>query len=150
MPTKRQPLDYFNESTMFSRTRSRQLFLGALILLFVASCFQVVPAQTDDPTDGETDPVKLFERGQNVHAKGDLARALALYEGALKLRPEFPEAEYQRGVALVGLGRFPEAEKSFTHAIELRKDWVLPMSALGSLLARAERDKEAETILRRA
>ena len=135
---------------MFSQRRSRQLFLGALTLLFVAACFQLAPAQTDDPTDGETDPVKLFERGQNAHAKGDVARALSLYEGALKLRPEFPEAEYQRGVALVALDRFPDAEKSFTHAIELRKDWVLPISALGSLLVRAERDKEAETILRRA
>ena len=66
----------------------------------VALCFQLAPAQTDDPTDGETDPVKLFERGQNAHAKGDITRALALYEGAIKLRPEFPEAEYQRGVAL--------------------------------------------------
>ena len=150
MPVKRQPLDYFIEPTMFSRTRSRQLFLGALTLLFVALCFQLAPAQTEDPTDGETDPVKLFERGQNAHAKGDLARALALYEGALKLRPEFPEAEYQRGVALAALDRSSEAEKAFARAIELRKDWVLPFSALGNLLARSARDKEAEPFLRRA
>src|ERR1700694_5358893 len=119
--------------------RSSQSLLGALTLVFVALCFQIASAQTDDPTDGETDPVKLFERGQNAHAKGDLSRALILYEGALKLRPEFPEAEYQRGVALVVLARPSEAEKAFTHAIELRKDWVLPHSALGILLARAGR-----------
>src|SRR5882672_6364940 len=136
MPTKRQPLDHFIESTMFSQTRSRQLFLGALTLLFVALCFQLAPGQTEEPTDGETDPVKLFERGQNAHAKGDLARALALYEGALKLRPEFPEAEYQRGAALVALDRSPEAETALAHAIELKKTWVLPNSALGTLLAR--------------
>ncbi len=135
---------------MFSRTRSRQLFLGALTLLFVALCFQLAPAQTEDPTDGETDPVKLFERGQNAHAKGALARALALYEGALKLRPEFPEAEYQRGVALAALDRSSEAEKAFARAIELKQNWVLPFSALGNLLARAARDKEAEPFLRRA
>jgi len=135
---------------MFSQTRSRQLFLGALTLLFVASCFQLAPGQTEDPTDGEIDPVKLFERGQNAHAKGDLARALALYEGAIKLRPEFPEAEYQRGVALAALDRSSAAEKAFARAIELRKDWVLPFSALGNLLVRSARDKEAEPILRRA
>jgi tetratricopeptide (TPR) repeat protein len=118
--------------------------------LFVALCFQLVPAQTEDPTDGETDPVKLFERGQNAHAKGDLSRALALYEGALKLRPEFPEAEYQRGVALVALDRSTEAETAFIHVIDLRKDWALPLSALGNLLARLARDKEAESFLRRA
>ncbi len=135
---------------MFSTPNSCQSFLWALTLLFVALCFQLAPAQTEDPTDGETDPVKLFERGQNAQAKGDLSRALALYEGALKLRPEFPEAEYQRGGALVALDRSPEAEKAFAHAIELRKDWVLPNSALGTLLARAARDKEAEPFLRRA
>lgn len=135
---------------MFSPPRSRHSYLWALALLFVCLCFQLVPAQTEDPTDGETDPVKLFERGQNAHAKGELARALALYEGAIKLRPEFPEAEYQRGVALVALGRSTEAETSFKRAIDLRKDWALPLSALGNLLARLDRDKEAETFLRRA
>src|SRR5712671_5739966 len=135
---------------MFSPPRSRQLYLRALALLFVVVCFPLVRAQTDDPTDGETDPVKLFERGQNAHAKGEIAQALALYEGAIKLRPEFPEAEYQRGVALIALGRPAEAEKSFTRAIDLKKDWVLPFSAMGSLLARLDRDKEAEIFLRRA
>jgi tetratricopeptide (TPR) repeat protein len=135
---------------MFSPPHSRQSFLWIVTLLLVALCFQTVPGQTDDPTDGETDPVKLFERGQNAHAKGDIAKALALYEGALKLRPEFPEAEYQRGVALVALDRSTEAEKAFTRAIDLRKDWVLPFSALGNLLARSARDKEAEPFLRRA
>ncbi len=135
---------------IFAPPRSRQSHLWALALLLVALCFQLALAQTDDPTDGETDPVKLFERGQNAHAKGELARALALYEGAIKLRPEFPEAEYQRGVALMALGRPAESEKSFTRAIDLRKDWALPTSALGSLLARLNRDKEAEPFLRRA
>lgn len=135
---------------MFFSSRSNHSLLCALALVFVAICFQIASGQTDDPTDGETDPVKLFERGQNAHAKGDLSRALALYEGALKLRPEFAEAEYQRGIALVALDRAPEAERAFAHAIELKKDWVLPHSALGALLARAERDKEAEPVLRRA
>ena len=135
---------------MLCLPRSRQSLPWALTLLFAALCCQLVPAQADDPTDGETDPVRLFERGQNAHAKGDLQRALALYEGALKLRPEFPEAEYQRGTALAALDRSPEAERAFTHAIDLKKDWLLPNSALGALLARAGRDKEAETVLRRA
>lgn len=135
---------------MPSSLRPSRSFLGALAVVFVVLCFQIAAAQTDDPTDGETDPIKLFERAQNAHAKGDLVRALALYEGALKLRPEFPEAEYQRGVALVGLDRSPEAEKAFARAIEMRKDWVLPLSAMGTLLARAGRDQEAEPVLRRA
>jgi tetratricopeptide (TPR) repeat protein len=128
---------------------SSRLFPFAIIaFILVAVCSSV--AQTIDFTDGETDPVKLFERAQNAHAKGEVERALALYEAAIKLRPEFPEAEYQRGVALVTLRRPGEAETPFRRAIELRKDWSLPYSALGNLLARSEKDKEAEPLLRRA
>lgn len=135
---------------MFSLPRSRQLILSALAVVFVVICVQLAAAQVDDIGDGETDPVKLFERGQNAHARNDLVTALALYEAALKLRPEFPEAEYQRGVALAALDRSADAEKAFMRAIELRKDWVLPYSALGSLLAHRSRDQEAEPFLRRA
>jgi len=134
---------------MISLLRFRGLILSAIALVFVFGCSQVVRAQVDDLGD-ETDPIRLFDRGQNAHAKNDLARALAFYEAALKLRPEFPEAEYQRGVALVGLHRPADAEKAFARAIELRKDWILPYSALGNLLTYLTRDKEAEPHLRRA
>ena len=135
---------------MFSLPRSRQLILSVLAVVFVVICAQLAAAQVGDIGDGETDPVKLFERGQNAHARNDLVTALALYEAALKLRPEFPEAEFQRGVALAALDRKADAEKAFTRAIELRKDWVLPYGALGNLLAHQSRDKEAEPFLRRA
>jgi len=121
----------------------------ALCLLFLGG--SVTQAQTDDPFgDGSADPVKLFERGQNAHAHGDLLKALEFYEEAIKVRPEFAEAEFQRGNALVGLGRLPEAESSLRRAIELRKDWSMPYSALGALLVRLNRDADAEPVLRQA
>ena len=129
---------------------SRRFPFAIIVFILVAVCASAAAAQTVDFTDGESDPVKLFERAQNAHAKGDLERALALYEEAIKLRPEFPEAEYQRGVALLGLKRPAEAEIALRRAIELRKDWSLPYSSLGNLLSRSEKDKEAEPLLRRA
>ena len=107
-------------------------------------------AQTEDLGDGAVDPIKLFERGQNAHAHGDLAAALGFYEQAIKLRPEFPEAEFQRGSALLALGRPAEAEVALRRAIELRKDWSLPYASLGALLTRNNRDQEAEPLLRQA
>ena len=129
---------------------SRRFLFAIIVFILVAVCAPAAAAQIVDFTDGESDPVKLFERAQNAHAKGDLERALALYQEAIKLRPEFPEAEYQRGVALVGLKRPADAEIALRRAIELRKDWSLPYSALGNLLSRSEKDKEAEPLLRRA
>jgi len=129
---------------------NRRLFFIAVSLLLISICCPPVTAQVDDITGGDSDPIKLFERGQNAHAKGDLDHALAFYEAAIKLRPEFPEAEYQRGIALVSLNRPGEAEKAFQRAIELRQDWPLPYSALANVLVHGNRDKEAEPLLRRA
>jgi len=130
--------------------RSWSLFAAfAAALLLALCCFNTAHAQTDDAfTDGAADPVKLFERGQSAHARGDFLKALEYYEEAIKVRPEFAEAEFQRGNALVGLGRLAEAESGFRRAIELRKDWSLPYSALGALLVRLNRDSDAETVLR--
>jgi len=128
--------------------RSAALSAGLLLLL---SCGAVMHAQTEDAFgDSGADPVKLFERGQSAHARGDLLKALEFYEEAIKVRPEFAEAEFQRGNALVGLGRLAEAESGFRRATEIRKDWSLPYSALGALLVRLNRDSDAESPLRQA
>jgi len=126
-------------------------FCLAAPLLLVLGFNSVTRAQTEDAFgDGAADPVKLFERGQNAHAHGDLLKALEFYQEAIKVRPEFSEAEFQRGNVLVGLGRLVEAENGFRRAIELRKGWALPYSSLGALLVRLNRDSEAEPLLRQA
>ncbi len=111
----------------------------------------VIQAQGEDAfSDSAADPMKLFERGQNAHARGDFAKALEFYDEALKLRPEFPEAEFQRANALSSLGRPNEAEASLRKVIEARKDWGLAHASLGIVLVRLNRDTEAEPLLRRA
>lgn len=118
-----------------------------LLALFAAP----VTAQTDEVFgDDATDPVRLFERGQNAHARGELEKALAFYEQALKVRPEFPEAQFQRGNALIALARYDEAETALRIAISQKKNWSLPHSALGALLMHRNRDSEAEQSFRQA
>ena len=76
-------------------------FAACFVLLSVCSC---VSAQTGDAFgDDATDPVRLFERGQSAQARGEFVKAIGYYEQALKVRPEFPEAEFQRGSALASL-----------------------------------------------
>lgn len=126
----------------------RAAFLSTVTLSIVLSLAIIGMAQTEDSFGDGADPIKLFERGQNAHGRGDLAKALELYEEAIKLRPEFPEAEFQRANVLVSLKRQADAERGFKRTIELRKDWALPYAALGSLLTSLNREKEAEPILR--
>ena len=129
----------------------RMPVLTAIALLLLACASASAPAQTEDSFgDAGADPVRLFERAQSAHARGEFEKALELYEQAIKVRPEFPEAEFQRGNALVSLARMAEAEEAFRRAIQLKKNWSLPYSALGALLFRNARDREAEPIFREA
>src|SRR4030095_4381967 len=82
---------------------SRFMLHAVLAGFLVVSTTAIGSAQTEDPLGDNPDPVRLFERAQAAHARGDLERALALYEEAIKVRPEFPEAEFQRGDILVSL-----------------------------------------------
>ena len=134
---------------MLSGFRKRRLVF-ALAFALSLLCAHSAAAQ-DEFGDDAADPVKLFNRGQDAHAKKEYEQAVEFYDEALKLRPEFPEAEFQKAVALVALERLPEAEKSYRRAMQLRPAWSLPPAALGLLLARtAGREREAEPLLRRA
>ncbi len=118
----------------------------AVVLLCAGSA-----AQTEEAFgDSATDPVRLFERGQSAHARGELEKAIGFYEQALKVKPEFPEAEFQRGNALASLDRLTEAEAAFRVAISQKKNWSLPYSALGAVLMRQNRDKDAEQVFQQA
>lgn len=127
-------------------------------VLLIATCFSVlfagstmrVAAQDDPFGDSAADPIRLFERGQSAHARGELEKAISFYEQALKVKPEFPEAEFQRGNALASLGKLTEAEAAFRLALTQKKNWSLPHSALGALLMRLKRDADAEQSFRQA
>ncbi|HEX3085135.1 MAG TPA: tetratricopeptide repeat protein [Pyrinomonadaceae bacterium] len=132
---------------MFDGFHSKRRIVYALGLLAVLLCFQPALAQSDD----ETDPVKLFEKGQDAHAKMDFKRAIELYDAAIKLSPEFPEAEFQRAMALLSTNHPVEAVAGFNRALSLRPDWAAAYGGFGRALANSgKNDREAERILRRA
>lgn len=136
-------------STVHRRKFSSQLI--AALLLFPLTFFYFSKAVSAQEAETETeDPVAIFNQGQEAHERGELQKAIALYEKALELAPEFPEAEYQRGGALLSLKKSDEAEKAFRRAIELRSDWSLPMASLGALLIQKNQLIEAERILTKA
>jgi tetratricopeptide (TPR) repeat protein len=131
-------------------SRWRQLFWGTIVLAVFYVYVPIVGAQTPG-IEGEDDPVKLFERGQDAHAKNDYKKAIEFYEAAIKLKPEFPEAEFQRAMALLATNRKDEAIEGFNRAVALRPDWALAYSKFGSLLGHYFKDPaRAEPILRKA
>ncbi|WP_176630160.1 tetratricopeptide repeat protein [Desulfolutivibrio sulfoxidireducens] len=79
---------------------------------------------------GQTPPAllvtALFSRGAIYHAKGNLDAALADYDRALDLRPDFAEVYVNRGNARYSKGNKAGALSDFDRAVELS-----PFSALG-------------------
>ncbi|PYS90665.1 MAG: hypothetical protein DMF62_04340 [Acidobacteria bacterium] len=123
--------------------------LPTLLLLVMSFCaVPGVPAQDENGNEGEA--IAFFNQGQDAHEKGDLKAAIGLYEKAIKLLPEFPEAELQRGRAFVSLGDLATAETAFRRAVALREDWSLALADLGSLLVRRGKFDEARTTLKKA
>ncbi|MDQ3062905.1 MAG: tetratricopeptide repeat protein [Acidobacteriota bacterium] len=126
----------------------RAILLIVFAFLIMLSFSVVSSAQEED--EEQTEAVLIFNKGQDAHEKGDLQTALKFYDEAIKLAPKFPEAEFQRGNALLTLGKSDEAEQAFRRAIELREDWTLPMASLGGLLIQKNNFAEAETVLSKA
>ena len=138
------------DAALMSFAFNSRLLRFLAMTLFVVCMATTAMSQTEAALTDDPDPVRLFERGQAAHARGDFTRALELYEEAIKVRPEFPEAEFQRGAVLVSLNRLTDAEPAFRRAIELRKTWSLPYTSLGVLLTRTDRDTDAAQILQQA
>ncbi len=130
--------------------RLRRTIGTSICLLAILFCIASIASGQEDVEDTSGEAIKLFNEGQDAHEKGELGRAIELYEAALKAVPEFPEAELQRGSALLALGKRTAAETAFRRAVELRDDWTLALAALGSLLVENEAFEEAETILTKA
>ena len=133
--------------TPFFFTLRRKAICFFLLIIIAFGFTEKSSGQEDEETE---DAVVIFNKGQDAHEKGDLPTALNFYLEALKIAPEFPEAEYQRGNVLLALGKPEEAEKAFRSAVDLRADWTLPMASLGSLLVSSNRFAEAEKILTKA
>lgn len=140
---------------MFADFLKRKIFLAiplslAALFVFAAPAAAQSSESNGDAEANQTKAIAIFENAQNAHEKNDLPGAVKLYDEALKLFPEFPEAEYQRAAALLSLGKTSEAEKGLRRAAELRPDWSLALASLGSLLVRSDKLAEAEKFLTEA
>ncbi len=109
------------------------------------------------PRRNSTEPVSIFKvlpalfaEAVRCHQSGQLAAAIALYDRILSLKSDLPEAHCNRGVALVGLGRFEEAEAAHRQAIALNPSYADAYNNSGIALCELGRLNDAETALRQA
>ncbi|MBI2172185.1 MAG: tetratricopeptide repeat protein [Chloroflexi bacterium] len=81
--------------------------------------------------------------GATLHQAGRYAEALTAYQQAIKVRPDYPDAHYDRGVVLVQLGRHQEALETFQRAIQLRPHFPEAHNNQGVILVQLGHNQEA-------
>ncbi len=94
----------------------------------------VIERHSDNPI---THAQGWFYQGLQQAKTGDLLGAIASYDQAIEMQPEFSEYWFNRGLTLFHLERFDEAIASYETAIELKPDfykaWYNRGGTLGEL-----------------
>ena len=80
------------------------------------------PKETD-LTEVFQDAEFWFEQGNQKVINGDFIGAIASYDRALEIKPDYPDAWDIRGVTLNNLGRYEEALASSDKALEIKPDF---------------------------
>jgi protein O-GlcNAc transferase len=88
-------------------------------------------------------PEACANHGNVLSTRGLLTQALASYDQALRMKPEFPEALNARGVVLQRLGRHAEAVASYDLALKIRPDFAAALNNRGSALKDLRRFDQA-------
>ncbi len=108
-----------------------------------------IPADfTDAAASGSADD--WLEHGRACEDEERLEEAERAYRQALARRPRYPEAHFNLGNAIRGLGRLDEAEEQFRAAIDQDPAMAIAWYNLADLLEEMERVGEAVECLRRA
>ncbi len=95
-----------SSASMLQFLAKKRQILSVVFVIFLFFNGSFAQENTDSK-----DPVQIFNQGQDAHEKGDFQTALKFYDDALKIIPEFPEAEYQRGNIFLSLNKPNEALK---------------------------------------
>ncbi len=86
----------------------------------------------------------LFDDGHGHLALGELEEAVGCYRACVDQDPDFFDGWHALGMALMKLGRYPEAIAAGLKAVELRPNDQLAWSSLSLFYVRNEQIKEAE------
>jgi tetratricopeptide (TPR) repeat protein len=77
---------------------------------------------------------RYYTEGARLQDEGNLEGAVASYQQAILLNPNFTEAQINLGVALVNLGRIPEAIAAYREAIRLQPNYDKAYYNMGNIL----------------
>jgi tetratricopeptide (TPR) repeat protein len=84
-----------------------------------------------------------YNLGATLHEAGRIPEAIAHYEQALRLNPDYVEAHLNLGTTLAQTGEIEDAIAHFEQALRIKPDYVEAHNDLGTALARTGKIEEA-------
>ena len=87
--------------------------------------------------------ILLFQQGLVCAEEKEYDRAIASYDKALEIKPDYYECWQSRGYALQNLNRYEEAIASYDKALEFKPDYYYSWHNRGNALRSLERYEEA-------
>jgi len=116
------------------RTMMRLLAVAALLLAPAGGLAE--PSRDPEPAP---DAATLLARGNGHRSRGDLDRAIADYDAALKENPKLADAHHNRGVAWHAKGDRRRALADFDAALRLQPDFHDARASRRTLVQEIER-----------
>lgn len=111
-------------------------------LLALAMLWSAPAGGFAEPAHDEASPpdaATLLARGDGHRSRGDLDRAIADYDAALKVDPKLADAHHNRGVAWHAKGDRRRALADFDAALRLRPDFHDARASRRTLVQEIER-----------
>ena len=81
--------------------------------------------------------------GAVLQGQGKLQEAVEIYDNAIQLKPDFPEAYCNRGIVLQKLGQIEKAVENYEKAIQLKPDYAEAYNSRGAALKDTGQLKQA-------
>ena len=91
----------------------------------------------------QADYLAWNNRGITLANSGEPQKAVASFDKALRLKPDYAEAWSNRGIALISLGNYKKALSSFDRAIKFKADYAQAWNGRGLVLASLDQYQEA-------
>ncbi len=141
--------------------RHRRVVLGGLATVILAALIFRARAQTAYWRNSETlwihtlactsdNIVAQNNLGYDLRQKGRVDEAIAHFQKALQIKPDYAEAHVNLGEALFQQGKVDEAMIHFQKALQIRPDYAEAHNNLGNALLQKGRVDEAITHLQKA
>ncbi len=115
------------------------------VLILVSGCVTAVPIKHDYNSNKVIkDEHYYFELGRDFVESGKYQEAINAYKQAIKIKPDYAEAQNNLGLVYGKLGSYQEAINTFNHTIRIKPDYADAHLNLGYALGKVANYLEAK------